>query len=182
MPVDNYKSGMENKTKKVKLDTQLVKDLWSENDKLVLKAIQSLRSIGNIHYLTELFRLLNQTDSENVEKELVRFLADIKDPAAMPVILAGLRDPALKGARGYIVSACWQSGMDYSHELELFIRLFMEDDYLTALECFTVIEEAVVDMEYADIEKLRKQMLGGLEKVSEEKKPLARELLKLLEI
>jgi hypothetical protein len=100
----------------------------------------------------------------------------------MTGILAGLRDPALNAAHGSIVSVCWQSGMDYSRELDLFIRLFVEGDYRTALECFTVIEEAVLDMEDADLEKLRKQMLGGLEKVSEEKKPLASELVKLLEI
>jgi len=173
---------MEKNTKKAKLDTQLIKDLWSENDKLVLKAIQSLRSMGNIHYLPELLSLLNQTDSETVEKELVRFLADIKDPASIPFILAGLRDPALNTARGNIVSACWQGGMDFSGELDLFIRLFVEGDYRTALECFTMIEEAVVNLEYTDMEKLRKQVLGGLEKISEEKKPLANELVKLLEI
>ena len=72
--------------------------------------------------------------------------------------------------------------MDYSRELDLFIRLFMECDYRTALECFTVIEEAIVDLEFSEIEKLRKQVLGGLEKVSEEKKPLVKELVNLLEI
>jgi len=173
---------MGKKSKKIKLDTELVKDLWSKDDQPVLKAIQRLRSIGNIHYLPVLLKLLNQTDSEAVEKELIRFLADIKDPAAMPFILAGLRDPALNTARGNIVSVCWQSGMNYRGELSLFVKLFLEGDYHTALECFTVIEEAVVDMDPASIEKLRKQVLGGLEKVSEEKKPLVKELVKLLEI
>ena len=172
---------MEENKKKTKLDARLIKDLWSEDDNIVLKAIHNLRSAGNIHYLPELLKLLNHTDNETIEKELVRFLADIKDPAAMPGILRGLKDPALVKARGNIVSVCWQSGMDYSHELKLFVDLFQEGDYRTALECFTVIEEAVVNMEYPEIEKLRKQLLGGLNKVNEEKKPLARELVKLLE-
>ena len=173
---------MENASKKKKPDPKLIEDLWSENELLVLKTIHGLRATGNIHYIPELLKLLHQTRSETVEKELVRFIADVKEAAIVPYIIAGLKDPDLASAHGDIVSACWQSGLDYSQELDLFILLFIEGDYRTALESFTVIEESVVNLNGQDIEKAQNLLLKGLEQVSEEKKPLARELVKLLQV
>lgn len=173
---------MENKPKKIKLDPLVIKDLWSEDEKTVLKAIHRLRQTGSIHYIPELLKLLEKSGRENVEKELTRFLADIKDPAISSYLVRGLKDPGLENARGNIVSACWQSGMDYSGELDLFIRLFLEGDYRTALECFTVIEESAMNLEPGDISAVRDQIIRKLDDVSNEKKPLAIELVKLLEM
>jgi hypothetical protein len=172
---------MEKKAKKVKLDPVLIRDLRSGDDNTVLKALGLLRSSGNIGYIPELLDLLAGTDSEIIEKELVRFIADVKDTSIIPFILSGLKDPALEGIHGHIVSACWQSGLDYSRDLDLFIRLFLEGDYMTALEAFTVIEESAFNLETEALAKIRNQVLGGIHSVTEEKKPLARELVKLLE-
>jgi hypothetical protein len=174
--------GDEKKTSKVKLDTLIIRDLWSDDESVVLKTIYNLRSGGNIHYIPELLRLLSSTPRETVAKELVRFLADVKDPRAVPIIISGLKSPELKPARAGIVSACWQSGMDYSGEMPLFIRLFLEGDYPTALESFTVIEESIMNLSHDQVEEARGQVLGGIDRVSDEKKPLARELVKLLEV
>ncbi|MFC2098374.1 hypothetical protein ACFLSP_01380 [Bacteroidota bacterium] len=172
---------MEKKDKKIKLDALIVRDLWSEEENTVLKTIQNLRYAGNIHYLPELLKLLSKTENETIRKDLVRFLADIKDPAAIYFILKGLKDSELSSARADIVSTCWQSGLDYSQNLDVFVQLFMEGDYQTALECFTVIEESAFTMKEEDIEKIRILVVRGLEQVSEEKKPLAIELIKMLE-
>ena len=172
---------MENKNKKVKLDPLLIKDLWSGNDTLILKTLKKLRAIGNIGYIPELLMLLKQADSEYIKNELVQFIADVKDPGAIPFILSGLKDPKLKEAWGSIVSACWQSGLDYSSDLALFIRLFMEGDYHTALEAFTVIEEAILNLNMDEVIQIQDLLLSGIEQVSEEKKPLALELVKLLQ-
>ena len=111
----------ENKSKKIRLDPQILKDLWAEDYRIVLKAIHKLRSGGSIHYIPELLKLLNKSEEEPVEKELIRFLSDVKDTAAIPYILAGLKDRNLAEARANIVSACWQSGLDFSREMDLFI-------------------------------------------------------------
>ena len=174
--------GEEIRSKKIRLDTQILLDLWSKDEGIVLKAILNLRSGGNIHYIPEILKLLNSTTSEPVEKELIRFLSDVKDTAAIPFIVAGLRDQDLARARGNIVSACWQSGLDFSQEVDLFVRLFLEGDYRTALESFTVIEESVLNLDKGKIEHARNLVLGGMDKVSEEKKPLARELINLLQV
>ena len=45
-----------------------------------------------------------------------------------------------------LVSSCWQSGLDYSaYSLDL-AKVFLKGDYVTAIECLTVIEESVPEM------------------------------------
>ena len=173
---------MENIPKKIKPDPQIIRDLWSEEEIVALKTIQRLRSGGNIHYIPELLKLMNNSGKEVIEKELVRFLADIKNPSVKKFLIKGLEDPELSSARGNIVSVCWQSGVDYSQELDLFISLFLNGDYMTALECFTIIEESVINMKREDIARVHEQVIIGLEQVSDEKKPLAEELVRLLEV
>ncbi len=136
---------------------------------------------GNLTYVPDLLKLLSQTGSELIEKELIRFLADIKEQGVVPLVAAGLKKPGLARAHAGILSAIWQSGLDYSSHMDLFIQLFIEGDYLVALESFTVIEQSMEHISNQKIEKERQHLLDGLTRVSEDKKPLARELINLLQ-
>jgi hypothetical protein len=168
-------------TQKKKPDPQILKGLRSADDLLVLKTLGKLRTARNLTFIPELLKLLSQTGSELIKKELIIFLADIKKPGVIPLVVAGLKKPGLKTARAGILSAIWQSGLDYSKYMDLFIQLFVEGDYLVALESFTVIEQSIEHLSNQEIAKERNYLLDGLEKVSEDKKPLARELVNLLQ-
>ena len=168
-------------TQKKKPDPQILKDLWSADDLLVLKSLSKLRTSGNLTYIPEILKLLSQTRKELIEKELIRFLADIKEKGVVPLVVAGLKKPGLKTAHAGILSAIWQSGLDYSRYMDLFIQLFLKGDYLVALESFTVIEQSIEHLSDQEIAEERNHLLNALESVSEDKKPLARELINLLQ-
>jgi hypothetical protein len=172
---------MDQGTKKKKPDQAVLKDLWSADDKLVLQTIHKLRTTGNLTYVPDLLRLLGQAPSEPVEKELVRFLADIKDPLVIPMIVNGLQNAEEKPSLAGILSAIWQSGLDYSKYIDLFIQLFLDGNYLVALESFTVIEQSIEHLSDEEMTDNRNRLLAGLDRVSEDKKPLARELVNLLQ-
>jgi hypothetical protein len=168
-------------TQKKKPDPQILKDLWSADDLLVLKSLRKLRTSGNLTYIPEILKLLGQPRNELIEKELIRFLADIKVQGVVPLVVAGLKKPALKAAHARMLSAIWQSGLDYSRYMDLFIQLFLEGDYLVALESFTVIEQSIEHLSNQELAEASKNLLDGLDSVSENKKPLARELVNLLQ-
>jgi hypothetical protein len=177
----NWKNMPQDKPRKIRLDPGIIEGLNSDKENTVLRTIQTLRNTGSIHYIPEILRVLSSSDNENIEKELVRFLADIKDPGAIPFIIRGLKDKDLRNARAPIISACWQSSLDYRNELPLFVKIFLEEDYTTAIECFSVIEEAAMEMESESVADVRELVMDGLDQVSEDKKPLARELIRSLE-
>jgi hypothetical protein len=173
---------MNQANQKKKQDPQIIKDLWSGDDLLVLKTLHKLRKEGNLAYMPDLFNLLCRTGNELIEKELIRFIADIKEKGVVPIVVAGLEEPELKNARAGMLSAIWQSGLDYSPYMNLFIQLFIEGDYMVALESFTVIEQSLEHLSETEIKQERNHLLDGLEDISEEKKPLARELVNLLHV
>ena len=65
--------------------------------------------------------------------------------------------------------------------MDLFLQLVLEGDYLVALESFTVIEQSIEHLSNQEITEERKNLLDELDSVSEDKKPLARELVNLLQ-
>ena len=168
-------------TQKKKPDPEILKLLQSADDNLVLKTLHKLRSAGNLTYIPELLKLLSQCKNELIERELISFLADTKEPGVIPLVVAGLKKPGLKKAHAGMLSAIWQSGLDYSKYMNLFIQLFLEGDYLVALESFTVIEQSIEHLNEQEMVEKQNHLLDGLINISKDKKPLARELLNLLQ-
>jgi hypothetical protein len=121
--------------------------LNTENKKVVSDAIISLRNEnpfkGAIGLLTDLFDITNDL----IIKDLIRnFLNDIKEPEARSEIVTEMKKSFKHETICMLVSSCWQSGLDYSEYSVEFVNLFLYADYLTALECFTVIEEAATKL------------------------------------
>ncbi len=174
-------TNMEGKTDKKKLDAQLLKRLRSGDEVIMLKALGDLRTSGHLDYIPEIFQILKNSDSETLHREIATFLSDIKDIRVIPLYIKGLKDPSLTSVQAVITSACWQSGMDYSEHMELFIIMFLESDYMTSLESFSVIEQSMENLSSEEANKYRERLLEDLKKISNEKKPLARELLSLLQ-
>ena len=49
-----------------------------------------------------------------------------------------------------LVSSCWQSGLNYSEYSTDLAEVFLKGDYVTAIECLTVIEESVNELSKAE--------------------------------
>jgi len=140
---------------------ELQKKLLSDNNKVISSAIISLRNEnpfkGAIVLLAELF---DRTNDAYI-KELIRnFLNDMKEKAARTEIIAELVKKYKPDTLSMIASSCWQSGLDYSEYSMDISRVFIESEYLVALECFTVLEESVSGIK----PDLKKQIIEYLDK------------------
>ena len=79
-----------------------------------------------------------------------------------------------------LVSSCWQSGLDYSEFAGDFANVFIRGDYMTALECFTVIEESVKRIPELKKKEIIKLLEKNKETTSVEKKSLTQALIAVL--
>jgi hypothetical protein len=80
-----------------------------------------------------------------------------------------------------MVAGCWQSGLDFSKYLRVFAGLFIQSDYKTALEAFTVIEESLVNADQQIIQDCIHYLKDAECMVSDDKLPLFKELRKVVE-
>ena len=169
---------MENPKKKI--EAVLLKKLWSDDSLQALSALREMRMVGHCDYLPELLKLLNETTHEDIKREMTLFLADIRDKDCIPYIIESLNDDQFKHVKNIIVSACWQSRLNYSDHIDTFIQIFIKEDYLTALEAFTVIEESLLDIPEEKITEYRLRLNSHIENIGTEKKPLLKELINLM--
>lgn len=114
-------------------------------------------------------------------RELIKeFMNDIRNQASCIEVIEEIKKNYKAETLQMLASSCWQSGLDYSDHCEEFAGLFLAGDYMTALECFTVIEASVQKIpgkkKEAIIKKIREAMPG----VTGEKTALAIELISVL--
>ena len=155
------------------------------NDENFVKITESIKVLrdetpfrGAIELLVEFY---SKTDNSSVKRQITEFLNDLKDQPSCEEVIQELKKELKPETLRMLVSSCWQSGLNYSAYSPVFADLFLTGDYLTAIECFTVIESSVEDLTRPEkdslIELIRKGSSGNIG----EKRALALELISVLE-
>ena len=169
----------------LKSETKL-KDLSSilnkDNNNLVNEAIGKLRDEqpfeGAIGLLTSFY---DRTDDFGIRKTIEGFMNDIKDQSACNEVIGEIRKPWKDETISMLVSSCWQSGLNYSEFSADFAHVFVKGDYITAIECLTVIEESASDMAMEVKDEIKRIVSDSTTAFTNEKKSLSDELYAILD-
>jgi len=162
-------------------EKRYIQSLRSGNKKVIIDVISSIRKRGKISVLPEIFELMLLSEDEEVMEAAVALLNDLKKKEVIPVMVDAISDKNYKGIRKELVASCWQSGLDYHENIMVFINVALKDDYASALEAFTVIEECIGEISDSERGRCVKKLNKGLEKTNEEKLPLIKELISMIE-
>jgi len=156
--------------------------LNKDNNKVITEAIDLLRLEkpfeGAIGLLTAFF---DKTDDFSIRKSISGFMNDLKDQSVCQEVINEIRKQWKPDTISMLVSSCWQSGLNYSeYSLDL-AKVFLKGDYITAIECLTVIEESVRELSKATKEEIMKMLEVTHISQINEKKELTLELIAILE-
>lgn len=162
---------MDNEHSQAKLQGQ-IQSLRSGNKTAILGTLNELRSEGNAAILPELFQLMLVQEDEQILGEITHLLNDLKDKDAAEVLAGAVADPEYERIRRTLVAACWQNGLSYSKYVDVFLEVLVSADYEAALEAFTVLEEAVGELEPQDRKRLSNRIESKIKQVDDLKKPL----------
>jgi hypothetical protein len=125
--------------------------------------------------------MIRKETPQNIRSEIMNLLGEIKSQEAVPVIVSSLESIDFGDFLPGFVAACWQSGLDFSQHLPVFVKLFVHSDYVTAIEAFTVLEESFPNAS----DQARTECIRYLRKseglVADDKLALFRELVKVME-
>ncbi|MDX9902479.1 MAG: hypothetical protein RB288_00190 [Bacteroidales bacterium] len=87
-----------------------------------------------------LARFYDETDREEIKSAIAAFFNDMKERSGRPEVIGSLDSVKKPETKAMLASSCWQSGLDYSEYAVELGEAFMWGDYMTSLECFTVLE------------------------------------------
>ena len=163
-----------------KKDILLLNKLQSADTGIVLEAIQRVKESSTVNIIPHLFELINENTQNIIKKDILQVICDIKDRNAVSVLINEISTKDFGFDTAEVIATFWQSRLDFSKYLSTFIKIFIERDYQTALEAFTVVEESLCNIN-RDIHQECIHILQANEKsISADKLPLFNEMLKLL--
>lgn len=165
-------------TKKLNNDT--LKNLQSTNNEVVAETLSQLSENGNSAYIPFLVELLHSTQNHEIKKRVTTLLAELKHSDAIPLIIEAIRNQKYSDDLQYLVSACWENGMDYSEHLPLFVDLMLEQDFMVAFEAHTVITNMTGKISSELCGQLTQKIQGALASMDESKRGLLEEILDFL--
>jgi hypothetical protein len=162
--------------------SELVEVLKKDDNIIITEAIELLRHEkpfeGAIGLLTAYY---NKTDDTSIRKTISGFMNDLKDQEACSEVIEEIRKEWKPDTISMLVSSCWQSGLDYAeYSLDL-ANVFLKGDYVTAIECLTVIEENVEELSIEKKAELKNLIKENPFPRGNEKTTLTNELISILE-
>jgi predicted DNA-binding protein len=162
--------------------SELASHLERKDNMAISQAIEMLREQepfeGAVNLLVSCY---DRNNDPHVKKAIEGFMNDIKDQDLRSEIVNEIRKEWKPSTLTMLVSSCWQSGMNYSGFSFDFAQAFLKSDYATAIECFTVIEEAAPSLDRPQKDKIIELIESNSLPDSDSKKMLALELITILE-
>ncbi len=170
-----------NNTKLTEKQKAVVDSLIAINDEQVISLIQDFRDNGDLFIVQPLIEMLYSDRSEVLKKTILEFLSDIRNHAAVEPITQSIQlHIGDKNTTG-LISACWQSSLDFSNELPVFIDILCNGDYQPSFEAFTVIENSVSNASPEKIDLYIATIESKLKATPVENKSLLTEMIVTLE-
>jgi len=152
-----------------------------KNNKLITEAIELLRNEqpfeGAIGLLVSLY---DRTGEDDIRRTIQSFLNDLKDQSAAAEVISEIRRGWKAQTISMLVSSCWQSGLNYSSYSSDLADVFLTGDYVTAVECITVIEEFIDEVDRNKKDEIIRKLEQSKIIAGKEKTALTLELIAIL--
>ncbi len=128
-----------NKQEKLKIHT-LISDLQSKDELKIASAIKAFAVHGHATVIEPVVEVWRNGLSVENEALVIDLFQSLKDTSAIEPLMHAFRDSSNQALRRKLVSAFWNSKLDFSDYLADFVLFGVEGDFLDALEAITLIE------------------------------------------
>ena len=136
---------MEEKIKKSTISKQakievLLTDVKTNNFVKIKTALEGLKIIGEPSMLNQIVVQLDPHGPSEKNTLILEFLSCLKDSKARSVMMDLILNQELNTLQQLLLSTIWNSPLDYTDYLEVFVELAINGDFMVTLECLTIIE------------------------------------------
>ena len=158
---------------------ELLPLLQSKEPQQVLKSIDKIKASGDTKYIPFLIEKLNSEFNNEVGKNILALLHTIKDEKAVFYYAEALKGGNSKNIQKELLQFCWENGFNLSNYGNVFANLVLTEEYETAIEAFTVLEENIHNFDDSQKKEITTSLKENLGDLDESKKALVAELIKL---
>ena len=142
----------------------ILKRLASPDMTVVAAAIDEIKENGDLSIVPELLEILLHNEDTTVVTHVTSLLSDIRDTGFKTILMEKLINASPGANKANLLRVCWESAIDFSEYLEVFVNILVNEDFLAALEASTVIENLHGNMDEGKvrlaIDRLRAECLG----------------------
>lgn len=118
----------------------ILRDFRIGKEKKVFEGLAELQEIGDSQVILPLIDLWNKGVSTELEEKIMEFLGDLKATDAIEPIMDALLDESFLKIRQPLLNTIWNCKVDFSEYLMDFVTLSINHDFMTTLECLTIID------------------------------------------
>jgi hypothetical protein len=161
-----------------KIDSTIKEQLFSTDTKTVISAINSIKRNGNKLYIPVLFDLLSTQPEKEIEAEIKKLLATVKDIKTIDSFIEAVQNEKYKHILKTILIVCWQNGLDFSSYTPVFIDIIINEEWEIAFEAFTIIDNLEFVPEHEIVEVAIQKIEAALKTANEQKTYFLNEILK----
>jgi hypothetical protein len=122
----------------------------------------------------------DKTKDEGLKLLVSEFFNDMKERSCRAEVIESIAAVSNPASKAMLVSSCWQSGLDYSDHAVALAGIFILSDYITSLECFTVLETCSDMISSTDKSAIITRLKDEIDTYDTVKQQLARELIAIL--
>ena len=127
--------------RKEKVNAQLLNEIDPKNHSKLKTTLDALSISGTKEILPPVVKLMNVNEADAPENKLiVEFLSSIKDENAIEEFISMLENEDFKPYQSLLLSAMWNSTLDFSWYIDVIVKTAVEGSLVDALDCLTIIE------------------------------------------
>ena len=122
----------------------------------------------------------DKTKDEGLKLLVSEFFNDLKERSCRAEVIESISSVSNPASKAMLASSCWQSGLDYSDHAVALAEIFILGDYMTSLECFTVLETCTGMISSSDKSGIISRLADKTGTYDAAKLKLAEELIALM--
>ena len=168
-------------TKNDSLIKDLILDLASKDNKILMSALKRVRSKGSEKVIPSLFHIIEKNEDALIKNEAQSIILELKSTASIPFLLEQLSHEK-EEMRLLALNALWQTGFNSHENMDKFVTAAIKGSFMEAFEAYTIIDNLEGPFEEENIMEAQLVLKSyfSMANEDEEKFPIMKNIAKQL--
>ncbi len=146
--------------------TEIVKDLQSSEDVVVLDALNKVKEYGDASVIPLLVEVFCKNESPEIQKSVKSVFVGLKDSNVISPLIDIIKKEKLTDEQSaFLTSSFWEAGLNVDKHLDDLIDILLEKGFLTSIEVMTIVE----NLTKVDNESLERNLIKRKKQLDREK-------------